>query len=168
MFLWTYVYYEHVFVYCDAFVITIFFFDLFTQSILNRFHILIYFYLFSVLYWDQKKPQEVFFKQRCSLKLRDIYACFTPVLRSLSNKVVGSQACKYIKKRLQHWCFLWNLQKILRTSFLKNICERLPKSVARIGWRKENNWKVFSIIIPKGSGRGQKQPPEVFYEKSFS
>ena len=56
------VYYEHVFVYCHAFVVTISFW-MYLLSILNRFHTLIYFYLLSVLYWVQKKPPEVFFKK---------------------------------------------------------------------------------------------------------
>ena len=37
------------------------------------------------------------------------------------NKVV-------IKKRLQHSCFSVNIAKLLRTSTLQNICERLPLS----------------------------------------
>ena len=56
------VYYEHVFVYCHVFVVTISFW-MYLLSILNRFHTLIYFYLLSVLYWVQKKPPEVFFKK---------------------------------------------------------------------------------------------------------
>ena len=51
------VYYEHIFVYCDVFVVTISF-SMYLLSILNRFHTLIYFYLLSVLHWVQ----------RCSLK----------------------------------------------------------------------------------------------------
>ena len=43
------VYYEHVFVYCDVFVVTISF-SMYLLSILNRFHTFIYFYLLSVLY----------------------------------------------------------------------------------------------------------------------
>ena len=56
------VYYEHAFVYCHAFVVTISFW-MYLLSILNRFHTLIYFYLLTVLYWVQKKPPEVFFKK---------------------------------------------------------------------------------------------------------
>ena len=56
------VYYEHVFVYCHAFVVTISFW-MYLLSILNRFHTLIYFHLLSVLYWVQSKPPEVFFKK---------------------------------------------------------------------------------------------------------
>ena len=56
------VYYEHVFVYCDVFVVTISF-SMYLLSILNRFHTFIYFYLLSVLHWVQKKSPEVFFKK---------------------------------------------------------------------------------------------------------
>ena len=98
-----------------------FFFDVFIVN-LNRFHTLIYFFIVNSLLLVQKQPPEVFFKKSCSLKLRNIYRK-TPVLGSLFNR--GLQACNYIKRRLQHWCFLWNLLKLLRTPFLKNICERL-------------------------------------------
>ena len=35
------------------------------------------------------------------------------------------QACNFIKKRLQHWCFPVKFAKFLRTSILNKICERL-------------------------------------------
>ena len=41
------------------------------------------------------------------------------------NKNAGLQACNFIKKRLQHRCFLVNIAKFLRTPILKNICEQL-------------------------------------------
>ena len=50
------------------------------------------------------------------------------------NKVAGHaghQSCKFIKKRLQHRFFLVNMGKFIKTSILKNICERL------------HFWKVF-------------------------
>ena len=34
-------------------------------------------------------------------------------------------ACNFIKKRLQRWCFPVKFAEFLRTSILKNICERL-------------------------------------------
>ena len=74
--------------------------------------------------WVQKKPPEVVFLKKCSLKLRNIFRK-TPVLGSLFNKVVALQGCKYIKKRLQHRFFVRNLRKFLRTHFLKNTCKRL-------------------------------------------
>ena len=104
------VYYEHVFVYCDVFVVTISF-SMYLLSILNRFHTLSYPFLqLSLLYWVHKKPPKVFFKTRCSLKLHNIFR-ETPVLRSLFNKVVGLQDCKYITKRLKHRYFVKNLRK---------------------------------------------------------
>ena len=42
------------------------------------------------------------------------------MLVSLFNKVAGSQAHKFIRKRLQHRCFHVKLAKFLRTPFLKN------------------------------------------------
>ena len=47
------------------------------------------------------------------------------MLHSLFHKVVGFQSCNLIKKRLQHSCFPVKFAKILATSILKNICERL-------------------------------------------
>ena len=60
----------------------------------------------------------------CSLKFRNIHKK-TPVLESLFNKVVGREACNFIKKRLQHRCFPMNIAKFLRTPILKNIYKRL-------------------------------------------
>ena len=39
----------------------------------------------------------------------------------LFNKNAGLQACNFIKKRLQHRCFVDNVAKFLRTAILKNI-----------------------------------------------
>ena len=47
------------------------------------------------------------------------------LLESLFNKVAGFQACNFIKKRLQHWCFPVKFAKFLRTAIVKNIYERL-------------------------------------------
>ena len=44
---------------------------------------------------------------------------------SLFFKGACLQPCNFIKKRLQHSCFPVKFAKFLRTSFLKNICERL-------------------------------------------
>ena len=43
-------------------------------------------------------------------------------MESLVNNV---QACNFIEKILQHWCFPMKFAKFLRTPILKNICERL-------------------------------------------
>ena len=48
------------------------------------------------------------------------------MLESLFNNIAGLQACNFIKKILQHWSFPMKFfAKFLRTSILKNICERL-------------------------------------------
>ena len=39
--------------------------------------------------------------------------------------LIKLQACKFIEKRLQHWCFPLHVKKFSRTPILKNIRERL-------------------------------------------
>ena len=46
------------------------------------------------------------------------------VLKSLFNKVAGLQAWNFIKKRLQHSCFLVNIVKFLTALMSKNTCEQ--------------------------------------------
>ena len=46
------------------------------------------------------------------------------VLKSLFNKVAGLQAWNFIKKRLQHSCFLVNIVKFLTTLISKNNWEQ--------------------------------------------
>ena len=41
------------------------------------------------------------------------------------NKISGHQTCVFIKKSIQHKCFLENVAKLLRASILKNICDQL-------------------------------------------
>ena len=43
----------------------------------------------------------------------------------LESFLVKLQACKFIERRLQHWCFPLRARKFLRTPILKNIKERL-------------------------------------------
>ena len=43
---------------------------------------------------------------------------------SLFDEVESHEACNFIKKRLQHSCLPRNTEKFLRTTILKNICER--------------------------------------------
>ena len=76
------------------------------------------------LYIIQKSPQEAFYRKSCSWKFRNIHTK-TSVLESLFNKVAYLRACSFTKKRLQGRCFPANIVKFLRTSILKNICERL-------------------------------------------
>ena len=45
--------------------------------------------------------------------------------RLFFNKVAGLKACNFIKKRLQHGCFLVKFAKLLRAPILKNMCQRL-------------------------------------------
>ena len=72
----------------------------------------------------KKHPPELLCKKRCSSKFRKFYRK-TTVFKSLFNKVAGSQACNFFKRRLQRRCFPVKFVKFLRTSTLKNICERL-------------------------------------------
>ena len=65
----------------------------------------------------QKQPPEVFCKRRRSWKVCKFHTK-TPMLESLFNKVTSN----FIKKRLQHYSFP---VKFLRSSILKNTCERL-------------------------------------------
>ena len=46
-------------------------------------------------------------------------------------KDLRPEACNFIRKRLQHSCFLAKFAKFLRTPILKNICERLLLSFVR-------------------------------------
>ena len=39
--------------------------------------------------------------------------------------LIKLQACKFVEKRLKHWCFPLHVRKFLRTPILKNISERL-------------------------------------------
>ena len=61
---------------------------------------------------SQKQSPEVFYKKA-----------------ALSNFAIFTgkhlKACNFIKKRLQYKCFPVNIADFLRTSILKNICERL-------------------------------------------
>ena len=74
--------------------------------------------------FGQKQPLEAFCKKRCFKNFRKFHRK-TPVLESLFNNVAGLQACNFIKKRLQHCCFLMKFAKFLRTPILKYICEIL-------------------------------------------
>ena len=74
--------------------------------------------------WTQKQPPDVLYKKTV-LKNFAIFTGKTPVLESLFAKVAELQTCKFIEKRLRPRCFPVNITKFLRTSILKNICERL-------------------------------------------
>ena len=63
----------------------------------------------------QKQLPDVFCKKICSEKFRKFHGK-PSILRSLFNKVADLQTWTFIKKRLQHRCFLVNIVKFLRTS----------------------------------------------------
>ena len=70
-----------------------------------------------IITFYQKQPFADFLQKMCFYIFCSIHRK-TSVLESLL-------ACKFIKKRLQHRCFLANIAKFLRTAFLKNFSERL-------------------------------------------
>ena len=80
----------------------------------------------------------------------------TPVLESLF--IFCLETCDFIKKRLQHRCFHVNIEKILRTLILKNICEQLLFSwglflSSKLCWRQfvipqKNSFWVASNKTP--------------------
>ena len=72
----------------------------------------------------RKQAPEVPCKNRGSQEFRK-FQRQTPSLESLLNKVPGLKACNFIEKKLQHRCFPMKFAKFLRTTILKNICERL-------------------------------------------
>ena len=72
--------------------------------------------------------------KRCTLQLRNICRK-TSVLGSHFNEVLGLQACNYIKKGLQHRCFLRNLQKFSNTFFEKHL-ETTASQSRLVGWVK--------------------------------
>ena len=54
-------------------------------------------------------------------RFRKFHKKKTHVLEPLFDKVTGSQACNFIKKRLLRKCFPVKFAKFLRTLFLENI-----------------------------------------------
>ena len=51
------------------------------------------------------------------------------MLESYFNKVAGLKDCNFIKMRLQHWCFLENIAKFLRTAFFTFFTEHLRRLI---------------------------------------
>ena len=68
------------------------------------------------------------------------------MLESLCNKPAGRKACNFIKKRLQQSYFPVNIEKILRTPILKNICKRLLLDL-----------KTYHGYLKHGENRGGKR-----------
>ena len=85
----------------------------------------------------------MFFKKRCSLKLRNIFRR-TPVLGSLFNKIVGLQDCKYVKKRLQQ-IFRAKFVKIFKNTFLEKHLQTSASLSGLLGWVKVK--KITEIVI---------------------
>ena len=121
------VYYEHAFVYCDIFAITISFLR-FLLSSLNRFHTLIYFYLLSDLCWLQKKPLVVFFKKGVFYN----YAIFTGKRPCWGLFLIKLKVCRpaTILEKDSDTGVSCEIYKNLQTLFLNSICKRLLLQVA--------------------------------------
>ena len=83
----------------------------------------IFFKLLRKIPQEQKQPPEVFYKKG----VLENFANFTGknLFKPIFDKVAGLKTCEYIEKRLQYRSFPIKFWKFLRTSFLKNICERL-------------------------------------------
>ena len=71
------------------------------------------------------------------------------MLKYLFNKFSGLQAANFITKRLQHRYFPVNIATFLKTSILKDICERLPLNFIDSKWKKYNNIKNGGINLQK-------------------
>ena len=89
---------------------------------------------FKEFYYHKKFLKSIM-NMRCSAKkaLPKNFAIFTWTHLYWGlyfNKNAGLQASIFIKKRLQHRCFLDNTSKFLRAAILKNIFERTAASVS--------------------------------------
>ena len=69
---------------------------------------------------NQKQP----FEAVCNMHRK------TPLLESLFSKPAGLKTCKFIKKKLQHFCFPVTFAKFLRTAFF----------IERLRWLRLNNY----------------------------
>ena len=78
-----------------------------------------YLSLSCIRIYTQKQPPEVLYK-KVVLKNFEIFTG-----KHFFNKAASMNPFNYIKKRLQHRYFPANIDKFLRTSNLKNTCERL-------------------------------------------
>ena len=87
----------------------------------------------------QKQPFVDNLQSRCSWMIHKIHSK-KPVLESLFNKVAFLKTCNFIKEDSNAVAFLWNLQNLLGTIILKNICECLLLNFIY----KETPTQVFS------------------------
>ena len=79
---------------------------------------------------------------RCSVK-EAVHKKTSPILKE--NTCVGV----FIKKRLQHRCFPVKIAKFLRTSILKNICDRLLLKISSLQKKLYIDFfhKIMTFII---------------------
>ena len=61
--------------------------------------------------------------RKCSIK-KAVLKNFV-IFTGTESLLIKFEACKFIKKRLQHWCFTLHVRKFLKTPILRNISERL-------------------------------------------
>ena len=74
----------------------------------------------GIYLWNFRNFLEHLFRR---ISANDYFCSFifmAPVLESLHNKFASLQICNFIKKRLQHRCFLVKFAKFLRTPFVKS------------------------------------------------
>ena len=71
------------------------------------------------------------------------------------NKNVGFQSWNFIKKRLQHRFFPVTIAKLLRTSVLENICERLFQRFSTWSSNKTRNMGIEEDIFSKAQKKMQ-------------
>ena len=81
----------------------------------------------------KKQLPKVFYKKVVLQKFCNIHKK-TLVLTSLFNKFAGWQAGSLLTKRLQDRCFHVDIAKFLKTSILKDICERLLLNFVDLKW----------------------------------
>ena len=74
-----------------------------------------------------------------------------PLLWRGWNNVKGPKAFNFIKKILQHRCFLENIAKFLITPDLKNICVRLLLKIIKKGFLGKPTSHIDHYIINMGS-----------------
>ena len=79
--------------------------------------------------------RKMFYKKKLFSKISNINRK-RPVVEYLFNKFMGLQAGNVITKRLQHRYFPVNIAKFLKTSILKDICERRLLNFIDSKWKK--------------------------------
>ena len=61
----------------------------------------------------------------CQVHCKNPVMWFCECIHEFFQQYLWCKLCSFVKKRFQHSCFLVNIAKFLRTSILKNFCERL-------------------------------------------